>query len=93
MTRSLPFVIILASTTLTGCMSTTPQYDARFGDAVASARALQTINPDASGNSDPVAGIDGRAAKHTIDRYNESFKSPPPTFSIISIGGGVGGSE
>ncbi len=75
---------------LGGCAtSATPKYDAKFGEAVRQARALQTMNPEAGRSTDPVAGIDGESGKNAIDRYQDSFKSPPKTFEILNIGGGV----
>lgn len=74
---------------LAGC-STTPHYDARFGDAVRLARLAMTINPNASDNPDPVAGIDGQAAREAIARYQDSFKLPPPVVNVINIGGSTG---
>lgn len=86
-------LLVIASATLAGCASTaTPNLDARFGEAVLAARATQTINPDASLNQDQVAGLDGKAAKEAIGRYNDSFKTPPPTFNVINIGGSIAGS-
>jgi hypothetical protein len=38
-----------------------------------------------------VSGIDGRAAKESIKRYQDSFKEPPPVTNVINIGGGLGG--
>ena len=79
---------------LTGCASTTTPYmDSRFGESVKAARALQTVNPGASRNTDPVAGVDARAAKSAMDQYHKSFETPPTTFSIMNIGGGIGGSQ
>lgn len=74
---------------LAGC-STMPNYDARFGDAVRQARLAMTINPNASSNPDPVAGMDGQAAREAIARYQESFKAPPPVVNVINIGGSIG---
>lgn len=91
MSRALFALVFVASAVATGCGSTTPNLDARFGHSVTAARAQQTINPDASRNTDPVTGIDGRAAGHSIDRYHDSFKTPPTTFSVINIGEGIGG--
>lgn len=71
---------------LAGCASTTPGYDARFGEAVRQARTAMTINPDAA-SQDPATGIDGQAAKDAIDRYHDSFKAPPPVVNVINIGG------
>jgi hypothetical protein len=84
-------VVLALSATLTGCASSTPNFDAHFGEAVMAARAQQTINPRASLNTDPVSGLDGRAARDAMGRYHESFKTPPPTFNVINIGGGLGG--
>jgi hypothetical protein len=73
---------------LSACaVPTTPNYDANFGEAVRQARAVQTLNPEASRNTDPVAGIDGQAAATAIDRYHDSFKAPPKTFDVFNIGG------
>jgi hypothetical protein len=89
--KSLASAAILA--TLAGCVSPAPYVESHIGFAVNAAKAQQTINPDASKNPDPVAGIDGRAAKSAVERYEDSFKAPPPTFNIINInsGGGTGG--
>ena len=75
---------------LAGCTNTTPNLDAKFGDAVNQAKAQQIINPDASRNTDPVAGIDGQAAKASIDNYHKAYESPTaaPSGSIGTIGGG-----
>jgi hypothetical protein len=70
---------------LAGC-STTPNYDARFGDAVRQARSAMTINPTASANPDPVGGIDGPAAREAISRYQDSFKAPAPVMNVIGTG-------
>jgi hypothetical protein len=76
---------------LAGCGTTaTPGYDARFGDAVRQAKALQTLDPEAGRNADPVTGIDGQAGKSAIDRYQESFRTPPQTFDVFNIGGASG---
>lgn len=82
-----------AAAALGGCASQTPNLDAHFGESVRTARALQTVNPDASRNTDPVAGIDGRAGRDAMGRYHDSFKAPPPTFGVINIGGSFAGGE
>lgn len=92
MKHALTLVGALAAATLAGCASTTtPILDAHFGESVRAARALQTINPEGSRNTDPVSGIDGKAAKNAADRYYESFKTPPATFNVINIGGTLSG--
>jgi hypothetical protein len=74
---------------LSACASRTPYLDTRFGEAVNTAKAMQTINPQASRNTDPVAGLDGPSAKESIGRYHDSFKAPAETFEVI--GGGTTG--
>lgn len=80
---------VIALFALTACAQTTPRADAAFGDKVRIAIALQTINPDASKNTDPVNGLDGRAARDALDRYRKSFKEPAPHPSVFTIG--IGG--
>jgi len=71
-----------------GCaIPATPAYDAKFGDAVRQAKALQVLYPDAGANADPVTGIDGQSGKNAVDRYQESFKAPPRSFEVFDIGG------
>ncbi|HZX31871.1 MAG TPA: hypothetical protein VFF03_11010 [Rhodocyclaceae bacterium] len=90
MKTRLAILVGAAAIAAAGCASTTtPVYDQSFGQAVRMARAQQTINPDASRNTDPVAGIDGAAAKESIGVYHDSYKAPPPTFNVINIGGGL----
>jgi len=82
---------LLASVALASCAAQTPNLDEHFGDAVNAAKAQQTINPDASQNTNPVLGIDGQAAKGTIDRYHKSYEQPSATPNIFNIGVGTGG--
>lgn len=74
-----------------GCASRTPVLDEHFGDAVREARAKQTINPDAGRNTDPVLGLNGLAARESIERYKDSTKAPPPVTNVINIGGSIAG--
>ena len=74
-----------------GCSHVTPNYDARFGDAVRDAKRKMTINPDAGKDGNPVVGMDGRAARESMVQYQKSYKAPPPAVNVINIGGGIGG--
>ena len=66
-----------------GCASRTPYLDAHYGEAVNTAKAMQTLNPQASRNTDPVTGMDGASATESIDRYHDTFKAPEKTFEVI----------
>jgi hypothetical protein len=76
---------------LSGCAGVTPQYDARFGEAVRAARLAQTLNPQASADRQGAQTLDGRSAVNALERYQESFKAPPKTFEVINIGGALSG--
>lgn len=86
------FAAIVLTGLLAAC-STTPNYDAKFGDAVREARQQMTINPDAGNNPDQVAGMDGKSAKEAVTRYQASFKAPPPVTNVINIGGTISGGK
>lgn len=77
-------MVVLASC----ATSSTPQFDSTFGDAVNAAKAAQTLNPDASQNTQSVDGMDGKAANSTMDRYHQSFEKPPTTGNVFNIGVG-----
>lgn len=83
-TTAILFVLML------GACSTTPNYDAKFGDAVRQARMQMTINPNAGNDPDQVAGMDGKSAKEAVTRYQGTFKEPPPVTNVINIGGTIG---
>ncbi len=70
-----------------GCASVAPNYEAKFGDAVRSARQAQTLNPATPASEDPVLGLDGKAAVNAQERYQDSFKAPPKTFEVINTTG------
>lgn len=79
-------ILALVPIALAGCAETpTPHYDQNFGEAVRAAVAQQTINPDASKNTDPVAGLDGKAAEQTINNYDKSFRTPEKTDLDLSV--------
>lgn len=77
---------------LAGCMATTPVYDAHFGEAVRTVRAMQILDPTASMHTEPVKGVDGRAATAAMDRYNAQFSKPTADVSAFKVGVGTGSS-
>jgi hypothetical protein len=72
-------------------MAPTPHIDRHLGETVNLLKAQQTLNPEAARNTDPVSGLDGRAAKSGYDQYQRSFivREPQPNPFVIGIGGGV----
>ncbi|MGB9128253.1 MAG: hypothetical protein WCB97_01255 [Thiobacillus sp.] len=78
---------------LAGCVTRAPVVDQHFGEAVNMAKAQQTVNPDASRDQDPVAGLDGQAANAVIDRYHKSYETPPQPVNVFTIGIGGGGTS
>lgn len=75
---------------LSGCgeaiLRTTPQWDARFGDATRAAFAQQVLNPGARRDTRPVNGLDGQSAAAAQLRYQKSFAAPAPAQSVFTIG-------
>lgn len=83
---------VAAAFWLAGCASTTPTFDANFSDSVRILRAQQTMNAAAPvANKDrAVVGMDGRAARETIERYERSFIEPQRVPNVFTIGIGSG---
>ena len=77
---------------LTACVEPAPRYEAEFGSATRATLKAQIINPNAGNNPDPVAGLDGRAARDAINKYQNSFAEPKPIENVINIGVGTGNS-
>jgi hypothetical protein len=86
--RVTAIVFVPIAFSIAGC-NASPTFDSHFGYAVNSAKAQQTLNPNASLNTDPVVGLDGTPAKDSIGRYQQTFKEPPPTFEIFFGGQGL----
>ena len=92
--RTLALATLSCALLAAGCAgSPTPNYDARFGEAVRQSRLAMTINPNAGSNPDPIAGMDGKSAREALGKYQESFKEPPPVVPVINIGGAVSGRQ
>lgn len=77
---------------LAGCASTTPQYDSRFGDAVRHNLQAQVLNPSAGQASASAAELDANTARAGLQRYRDSFKTPPPVINVINLGTGAASS-
>lgn len=80
--------LLMLAGVLTACVEPAPRVEAEFGNATRATLNAQIINPVAGNNPDPVAGLDGRAARDTINNYQKSFAKPEPTPNVFNIGVG-----
>jgi hypothetical protein len=77
-------LILLAA----GCATEPTRLERAYGTAYHFARVSQTLSPTAAPNLTPVQGLDGKAAKHVLERYYATFEKPPPEPAfVISVGG------
>lgn len=85
-------VLSLSPAMLVACAAPPPgaRSGAQFGDTVRIALARQVARPDAPGNADPVAGLDGRSARAALERYQHSFAEPAPQPVTFMVGGSGG---
>ena len=81
---------------LAGC-SGMSRVEMDYGNSIQTAKMNQILNPQAGKNLEPVTGLDGKAAKATVEKYQKSFEAAPTPSSLPSIitlgtsGGGEGG--
>jgi hypothetical protein len=91
--KTIAVIATLAAVALSGCVSIHPDVDRHYGEAVTAANNAQRLNAQGVRPPAGAPGIDGRAAKETMDRYVDSFKAPPPTMNVINIGGSLAGNQ
>ena len=82
------FFGFLAILLLTACVASPPPHlDAKFGEAVETAKAQQTVNPDASLDTAALEGVDGQAGDAIFDNYRDSFiNRATPTRGPLNVG-------
>ena len=73
-----------------GCVQRAPYLESQMGQSLSLIKAQQILNPEAVRNTDPVAGMDSKAAKSGYDLYQKSFKTPEPQPNAFTIGIGGG---
>ena len=59
-----------------------------FGKAFQTARDNQILHPEASGNLEPVMGVDGPASATAVERYRKHFLKPPFEVKVKEKTGG-----
>lgn len=84
---------VTAFIALGGCMSSSPIWDAHFGEAEKAATQAQIIDPLAAQHAPSVDGIDGKAAASAMAQYDKSFTQPVITINPFVIGVSTGGSS
>lgn len=91
MSRTIRHTALLCGIALlaAGCVQRAPFLESQMGQSLSLIRAQQTLNPQASLNTDPVLGMDAKAATSGHDRYQQSFRTPAPQPNVFAIG--VGG--
>lgn len=77
---------------LGGCMSSSPIWDAHFGEAVRATTQAQILDPQAGERNPSTQGVNGSAAVSAMQRYDKSFAAPAQTTNPFVIGIGTGSS-
>jgi hypothetical protein len=77
---------------LGGCMTSTPVWDAHFGEAVRTVTQAQIIDPHAAEHNPSTQGVDGQSAVSAMTQYDKLFSAPPVSSNPYTIGvsSGVG---
>ncbi|SDI09516.1 hypothetical protein [Paraburkholderia phenazinium] len=84
---------VTAFVALGGCMSSSPIWDAHFGEAEKAVTQAQIIDPRAAEHTPSVDGIDGKAAASAMTQYDKSFAQPATNTNPFVIGVSTGGSS
>jgi hypothetical protein len=82
---------IMAGALLSGCVSTSPDWESNFGDAARQVRAAQVINPNAPTQNTGIGNTDGNAVAGAQKSYSESYgygvkEAKQPALSISTTG-------
>ena len=72
--RALAVMALAAA--LAGCAPSTPHWESSFGNSVRASMAAQVIDPAAVRNTDPVSGIDNKAALGIVGQYSQGYAKP-----------------
>lgn len=85
-------LLLTLGAALGGCMTSTPVWDAHFGNAARTVSQMQIIDPHAGEHTPSTPGVDGKAAVAAQDAYDKSFQAAPttPNAFVIGIGNGSG---
>lgn len=79
-------LIVPLAAALGGCMTSSPIWEAHFGEAVRTSTQAQIIDPDAAQHAASAQGIDGKAAASAMDLYDKSYQQPPVADNAYTMG-------
>ena len=84
------FTALLSVVLICGCVNPTPVFDQYSGQSITALRAQQTVNPNAPVDNEKRVpeGMDGRAARETLERYQRSFQQPERQTEGFRVGSG-----
>jgi hypothetical protein len=87
-------LIVPVFAALGGCMSSSPIWDAHFGEAERAATQAQIIDPLAAEHTASPDGIDGKSAASAMTQYDKSFSQPSTNANpfVIGVSSGSSGS-
>jgi len=80
--------LAVLTASLGACAQVAPRWESSFGNTVRASLASQVANPAAVRNTNPVAGLDGRAAEGVQAQYEHSFSVPSVQAPAMLSGSG-----
>jgi type IV pilus biogenesis protein CpaD/CtpE len=78
-------LMLALAASLAACAQTTPRWDSTFGNSVRSTFAAQIADPAAATNTNPVSGMDGRAARTAQEKYERGASETEPSAAPVSL--------
>jgi hypothetical protein len=79
--------VALVGLLVAGCATGPTRLESAYGTSYDFARVAQTLRSEAAASLAPVQELDGKAAKHVLERYRTTFEKPPPPPSfVLSVG-------
>jgi len=78
---------------LTSCAGPS-RLEADYGNSSKLLKVNQIYDPEAEKNTEPVVGLDGKAAQASTEKYRKDFEKPsPPAPSPLTMGNSSSGTK
>lgn len=84
-----PAAWLTLAASLAACAPTTPRWDSNFGTSVRGTFAAQVADPEAVRDTNPAAGLDGRAARAAQEQYERANATPQSALAPLLNSGGA----